>query len=219
METNHYLITNIFQFSEDIKSINKLRQYLDSIETIFMTIEEVFGEKLKDSKIHIKLENKKGGASCKFMRRENYSLVKIAIQNEAIQKKIFPENLWGCLFHETHHAFMNPIIYHQSANKDFNGGYDNEPFIKAFQAMVYKRLYGKDMICEKVCEQFLNKLEKGVKEGKILFKEYCDIFSNNSSNFSNFISYVKSSDILFSKKSNFRNDLDTVKDYLLKQNN
>jgi hypothetical protein len=217
METNHYLITNISQFSGDKESINKLRQYLDDIETVFMTIEEVFGERWEDSKINIELKNKGGGAL--YRCRGNYHLVEIGIQNEAIQKKTFPENLWGCLFHETHHAFMNPIVYHQSANKDFNGGYTKEPFIRAFQAMVYKRLYEKNMINEKICEQFLNTLEEGARDGKSLFKEYCDIFSKNSSNFSNFISYVKSSDILFTKSSNFRDDLDAVKNYLLKLNN
>lgn len=214
METNHYLITNISQFSGDIESVNKLRQYLDDIETVFLTIEEVFGEKWRDSKINIKLKNEG-----KSLYNGNYNLVEIKIKNEAIQKKTFPENLWGCLFHETHHAFMNSIIYHKSGNKDFNGSYKKkEIFIKAFQAMVYKRLHEKNMINETIYEQFLNTLEKGAKEGKILFKEYCDIFSKNSSNFSNFISYVKSSDILFSKKSNFRNDLDAVKNYLLKLN-
>lgn len=120
---------------------------------------------------------------------------------------------------QTHHAFMNPIIYHNIASKDFNGGYNTEPFIRAFQAVVYNRLYEKNIIDKKTREKFLNTLEKGAKDGMILFKEYCDIFFKNSSNFSNFISYVKSSDILFSKRSNFRNDLDVVKNYLLKLNN
>lgn len=217
METNHYLITNISQFLGDIESINKLRQYLYDIEDVFMIIEEVFGEKWEDGKINIELGNRGGGAS--YRCRGNHHLVKIGIQNEAIQKKTFPENLWGCLFHETHHAFMNPIIYNNIANKDFNGGYNKELFIRSFQAMVYNRLYEKNMINEKIRVQFLNTLEKGAKDGMILFNEYCDIFSKNSSNFSNFISYVKSSDILFSKGSNFRNDLDAVKDYLLKLNN
>jgi hypothetical protein len=214
METNHYLITNMTQFSGDIESINKLKQYLDDIESVFMIIEEVFGEKWEDSKINIKLKNE--GRS---LYNGNYNLVEIRIENEAIQKKTFPKNLFGCLFHETHHAFMNPIIYHNVANKDFNGGYNKEPFIRAFQAMVYKRLYEKNKINEKICKQFLNTLEEGARDGKSLFKEYCDVFSKNSNNFSNFISYVNSSDILFSKRSNFRNDLDALKNYLLNLNN
>ena len=148
----------------------------------------------------------------------NPHIVKMRIYNVNIQKE-YPENLWGCLFHETHHAFMNPVIYNNIAKKYLNGGYECEPFNRAFMAMTYLRLSEKHVISEQLYKHFLDELEREMKNdgGKNLFKDYISMFSKNTKNFSKFISYLnlKSSDTAFTDRSNFLQDLDKAKNFLM----
>ncbi|MBA3046826.1 hypothetical protein KKC83_01175 [Patescibacteria group bacterium] len=143
METTHYLITNLQKFSEDTEAVEKLKKYLDDIEVVFPTIEEVFGQAWNDDQIKIELNNSTGGAA--YDSTCNPHIVKMGIYNRNIQKK-YPENLWGCLFHETHHAFFNPIINNKIDKKIFNGGCEGEPFNYAFMATTYLKLKEKNKI-------------------------------------------------------------------------
>lgn len=178
METTHYLITNLDQFFHDLEAIEKLKKYLDEIETVFSFTEEVFGQKWKDDKINIELTNEK---SPSYKLRENKHFVKLNLQNSAIQKKKFPENLWGCLFHEILHAFMNPIVKNDGLNRDLNVGKKGEPFTRSFQQIVYFRLKDKGVISGQLCEYFFNKHRKEIDNGaKDLFEDYVKIFSKNN---------------------------------------
>ena len=214
METMHYFITNLQIFSGNTNAVEKLKKYLKDIEVVFPTIEDVFGQAWDDNQINIELDDSKGGAI--YDPTVNPHIVKMGIYNGNIQKE-YPENLWGCLFHETHHAFMHPVIYHMGAKKDFNGGYEREPFNRAFMAMTYLRLNEKHVIGEQLYEHFLDKLEREMKNdgGKNLFKDYVSLFSKDTNNFSKFISYLKSSDTAFTVRSNFSQDLDKANKFLM----
>lgn len=217
METTHYLITNLHLFSRDLEAIGKLKKYLDEIETVFPIIEEVFGQKWEDNKINIELielNDEKKNPSYKL--RGDIHFVKMRIDNCAIQKKNFPDNLWGCLFHETLHAFMNPIVENDGNNRDLNGGNKKgEPFTRSFQQTVYFKLKDKEIINEKLCEDFFNMHRKEINnDAKDLFENYVKIFSKNN-NFSKFINYLKSNKVLFTNKDNFAVDLNKAKEFLL----
>jgi len=214
METKHYFIKNLQKFSEDTKAVEKLKKYLQDIEAVFPTVEDVYGQTWNDNRINIELDDSRSGA--KYDSRVNPHIVKMGIYNRNI-KKGYPENLWGCLFHETHHAFLHPVIYHMVAKKDLNGGYKREPFNRAFMAITYLRLSEKHEITEQLYKNFLDKLEREMKNdgGKKLFKDYVSLFSKNTNNFSKFISYLKSSDAAFTDRNNFSQDLDKVKKYLM----
>lgn len=214
MKTTHYFITNLQMFSECKEAVEKLKRYLDDIEVVFPFIEEVFGQAWNDSKINIELDNSTGGSN--YGRKGNTHIVRMGINNKNIQKE-YPENLWGCLFHETHHAFMSPIIDNKiDQKKDFNGGHEGEPFNRSFMTMTYLRLRDKCKISEQVCKSFLNDLDEGAtKRGaESLYREYFRMFSKNTDNFSKFISYLKSSDTVFTDRSNFRQDLKNVENFL-----
>jgi hypothetical protein len=211
METKHYFVTNLQQFVEDTKAVEKLKNYLDYMEVVFPTIEEVFGQAWEDNQIKIELNNSKGGASYRY--KNNTHIVKMGICNRNIQKN-YPENLWGCLFHETLHAFMNAIVKNDSKNRDLNNSKDGEPFTRSFQQTVYSKLKNKEIIDEKLCEDFFNLHKKGINNGaKELFEYYVKIFSENN-NFSKFISYLKSNKVLFTNKDNFAADINKVKEVL-----
>ncbi|MFC1613506.1 hypothetical protein ACFL23_04200 [Patescibacteria group bacterium] len=45
METEHYLVKNLEDFSENIDAVEKFKKYLTDIEKIFPYIEEVFGQR------------------------------------------------------------------------------------------------------------------------------------------------------------------------------
>jgi len=211
----HYFITNLQKFSEDTKAVEKLKKYLQDIEGVFPTIEDVYGQAWDGGQINIELDGSPGGSTYRY--RSNTHVVKMGIYNRSIQNKKFPENLWGCLLHETLHAFMNPIIKNKVANKDFNGGYRKEPFIRSFLAMVYLRLCEKKVISQQLNKGFSDKLEEEMENdgGKSLFKDYVSMFSTNTNNFSKFISYLKSSDTAFTDRSNFSQDLDKAKKFLM----
>lgn len=213
METRHYIVENMAKFSEQTEAVKKLQTYLDYIEEIFSVIEEVFGQVWNDGQIKITLNNSTGGAE--YCRSGDSHVVKIGINNRNIQKN-YPENLWGCLFHETHHAFFNPIIRNKKDKKIFNGGCKGEPFNHAFMAITYLKLKEKGIIDTKLYEHFLDKLHRELPDGaRDLFKEYVNLFSINE-NFAKFISYVKSSNSVFTDVSNFRQDLDKAKELLEK---
>ena len=213
METKHYFVTNFQQFTKDTKAVEKLKKYLDEIETVFPVIEEVFGHKWEDNQINIELNNEKRGPS--YRLRGNTHFIKMNLYNGAIQKKKFPENLWGCLFHETLHAFMNPVVKNDNKNRDLNGGKEGEPFTRSFQQTVYFKLKDKGVINEKLCKDFFNMHRKEINSDAIdLFENYVKIFSADN-NFSKFINYLKSDSALFINKDNFAVDLNNAKEFLL----
>ncbi len=214
MKTRHYFVTNLQKFSEETEAVERLKKYLKDIEAIFPTIEDVFGQEWNANQINIKLDDSTGGAE--YDPRINPHIVRMGIYNENIQKE-YPENLWGCLFHETHHAFMNPVIYSKVAKKYLNGGFEREPFNRAFMAITYLRLSEKRKISEQLYKDFLDELEKEMKNdgGKELFRDYVDMFSKNTDNFSKFVSYLKSSDRAFADVSNFLRDLDKARKFLM----
>ncbi len=214
MKTAHYFVTNLQEFSEDTGAVEKLKKYLQDIEGIFPTIEDVFGQAWSGNRINIKLDDSMRGAV--YDPTVNPHTVKMKIYNKNIQKE-YPENLWGCLFHETHHAFMNPVIYNKTAKKYLNGGFERAPFNRAFMAMTYLRLSEKRNISEQLCKDFLDELEREMKNdgGKELFRDYVDMFSKNTDNFSKFVSYLKSSDRAFTDVNNFLRDLDKARKFLM----
>jgi len=212
MITTHYFIKNLQNFSEDKEAVEKLKKYLDDIEVVFPSIEEVFGQAWNDNQINIELNHSTSGAT--YERIGNSHVVKMGIYNRNIQKK-YPENLWGCLFHETHHAFFNPIINNKIDKKIFNGGCEGEPFNYAFMATTYLKLKEKNKIDTQLYKKFLDKLERELpNDATDLFEEYVDMFSKNTDNFSKFIIYLKSSDTIFTNGSNFRQDLNKAKEFL-----
>lgn len=212
MKTKHYIVNNIAEFSEQTEEMKKLAEYLDYIESVFPVIEEVFGEAWNDGQINIELDESMSGAS--YVRRGNLHIIKMKISNSNIQKK-YPENLWGCLFHETHHAFFNPIIYNKRPGRIFNEGHEGEAFNFAFMATTYLKLKEKNKIDAQVYERFLKKLKGELPDDvNDLFQEYVSIFSMNTKNFAKFIFYLKSSDSVFTDLSNFRQDLDEAKRFL-----
>jgi hypothetical protein len=211
MKTAHYIITNSNDFNNDTKAVEKLNCYLNDIESIFPEIEKVFGNTWQDSQINIELNDSKGGA----LYIPGDDVVKMGIYNRNIQKE-YPENLWGCLFHETHHAFLNQILKNRKDREIFNGGCNREVFNYSFMATTYFNLREKNIIDEQLYQKFLNKLERELKDDDAvkLFKEYNDMIFKKSDNFSKFISVVKTSDLLFVDRNKFRKDLDEIKKLL-----
>ena len=57
METMHYFITNLQKFSGDTKAVEKLKKYLQDIEVVFPTIEDVYGQAWNDNQINIELDD------------------------------------------------------------------------------------------------------------------------------------------------------------------
>jgi len=239
MKTKHYFIENLAEFSEHTEALKKLEAYLNYIEGIFPVIEEVFGQVWNEEQIHIKLDDSPGGANHRYFNGSH--IVEMGVYNENIQKK-YPENLWGCLFHETHHAFFNPIIRNKSNRKIFNGGHKTEVFNYAFMATTYLKLKEKNKIDAQIYEIFLGKLENELEEwnreyrnyptrhrceyendlkdnAMSIFQEYVDLFSADIENFSKFISYLKSLNSVFTDVSNFWQDLDEAKETLIKYKN
>jgi len=236
METMHYFITNLQKFSEDTKAVEKLKKYLQDIEDIFPVIEEVFGQKWNDNQINIELlDDSLNDLRSRYSYERNTHVVRTRMYNSSIQNKKYPENLWGCLFHETHHAFLNPIIRNKRDGKIFNGGHKAEVFNYAFMATTYLKLEKKTKIETQTYEDFLSELtreldscnrkfrasEKYEYERELpnntmdIFREYIDLFSMNIENFSKFIYYLKSSDTAFTDRSNFSQDLDKAKKFLM----
>ncbi len=233
MKTVHYFVTNLQKFSEDTKAVEKLKKYLQDIEVVFPTIEDIFGQAWNDNRINIELDDSPGGARYKYSKGSH--VVEMGINNGNIRKE-YPKNLWGCLFHETHHAFFNPITRDNKRDgKIFNGGHKAEVFNCAFMATTYLKLKEKDKINAQTCEDFSSKLKRWLDacnrksrasdkyeyERELpnntmdIYQEYIDLFSMNTENFSKFISYVKSDDSVFTNGNNFRQDLDKAKKFLM----
>ena len=235
MQTKHYIVNNISAFIDQTEAVKKLEEYLNCIEEVaFPAIEEVFGETWNDDRINIELNNKTGGAE--HYRSGDFHFVNMGINNKNIKKE-YPENLWGCLFHETHHAFFNPIIHNKENREIFNGGHKAEVFNYAFMATTYLKLKEKNEIDASVYEHFVSRLkwelnglnrkyrasreeERELSDNAMdIFQEYIKMFSVDIENFPNFIAYVKSNDSVFTSVSNFRQDLDTAKEFLGIPNN
>jgi hypothetical protein len=83
-------------------------------------------------------------------------------------------------------------------------------------ATIYFNLREKNIIDDQLYKKFLNKIERELKDDDAikLFKEYTDMIFKKSDNFSKFISVVKTSDLLFVDRNNFRKDLDEIKKFL-----
>lgn len=218
MQTKHYLVENLTDFLENKENVENLRKYLVDIEKIFPVIEEVFGQNWNDNHIHIKLKpivdnsKKYHGGSNYHCGRDDVHIVETSITNEAIQRKKYPENLWGCLLHETLHAFMNPII---KKGNDLNGGY-SELFIKAFHTIVYLKLKYKGEISGSLCSEFLSILKhKFNNDSKKIYKYYIEMFLRNPNNFSKFIARLSLSDIALIRAGSFWQDLEVTEKHLM----
>lgn len=212
MKTEHYIIGNIAEFSEHTEAIEKLELYLNDIEEIFPVIEEVFGQKWGGNYIHIILKD-----STSYDRINGIHTISIKIWNKIIQSKTYPENLWGCLLHETLHAFMNPIIHGKIDGSNFlNGDCDNEPFVRSFQTLVYLKLKEKGELSDALCNEFLASLERGIKQGEArkLYNYYKKIFLKNPFNFHKFLKRLELSNTSLFKKDSFGQDLEKAEEAL-----
>jgi len=215
MQTKHYIVENIAEFSEHTEAVKNLQTYLDYIEGIFPVIEEVFGQKWKGNHIHIILNNSKKGAG--YRCPNGIHTAYFRIRNEAIQTKNYPENLWGCLLHETSHAFIHPIIHGKIGGQNsLNGDCSDEPFLRSFLALVYLKLKEKGKISEDLCEEFLAHLEKEIKENedRRLYNCYKTMFLENPLNFHKFLERLKLSDKPLIRKDSFQQDLAEAKKIL-----
>jgi len=182
MQTKHYKIENLEDFSE---SRDKLKKYLDDIERIFPVIERVFGGAWKEDYIYIVLEDSKKAT---YNRLGGRHTVYMGIYNDAIQTRDYPKNLWGCLLHETLHAFINPIIYKDGGINYLDGSCDHEPFVRSFQGLVYLNLKEDKVLSDDLCSKFLSRLRDELKEDeKKLYDEYFEFFSINHKRFKKFI--------------------------------
>jgi hypothetical protein len=225
METKHYIVTNLQQYSDDKPAVEKFEKYLYVIESVFPYIEKTFGKKGTNKKITIILDNSESGGKC-----DKNNIVTFGINNHNIKES--QKNLWGCLFHETHHAFLNSITVNRDG-KILNGGHKAEIFNYAFMAATYLKLKEENKIDTKDYERFLDKLEKELKEtnkqnrhpsskyyilevnlqdnAMIIYRKYLDSFLTDINGFSRFISRISSSKILFTKVENFEKDLAILK--------
>lgn len=217
MKTKHYLVENLEE--KEPEDVDKFKKYLEDIENIFPIIEEVFDQKWRDKCIHIELSNSAG-----YKCFNNIHIARIDFQDDIIQEKNYPENLWGCLLHETLHAFINPIIHRKNDDAEYDNDldeyywdkYQEEPFIYAFQAMVYLRLKEKNKINEDLYRIFLGRLEGGLENSRKLYDRYVKMFSKNPLNFSKFIKRLDSSNISLFRKDTFWQDLDKAEEALHK---
>lgn len=228
MQTKHYIVKNVSDFSNQADAVKRLEKYLNCIEEkAFPAIEEVFGSAWSGGKIYIKLDNSTRGATY------GPNGVKMGIKNGNIQKE-YPENLWGCLFHETHHAFLSLIIRDKRDGKILNGGHKAEVFNYTFMAITYMKLKEKNELDEQMFDKFFSKLEhelgslnrnyrdsnKYEYENNLpnntmdLFQEYVGMFSVKNENFTKFIYYIKKSNSVFTDIRDFRQDLDKIRKYL-----
>jgi len=235
MKTVHYFITNIQKFSKDTIAVEKLNKYLQDIESIFPTIEDVIGQVWNEGRIYIELEDSSHGANHRYLNGSH--VVKMGIYNKNIQK-VYPENLWGCLFHETHHAFFNPIIRNKMDGKIFNGGHKVEVFNYAFMATTYLKLKKEGRIDAQIYKLFLSDLqgelgawnreyrndpikykceyEDDIEDDAMsIFQKYIDFFSTDIKNLSKFILYLKRPDSVFINGNNFQQNLDKAKKILM----
>lgn len=211
-QTKHYSIKNIGDFSNDIQ--DKIKKYINDIENIFPIIEKVFGQKWTDDYIYICLMECKRSPYYKPIDNERHEIY-FSVLNNAVNKK-YPENLWGCLLHETLHAFTFLPINNESKRilNDFDGICDCEPFLRSFQRLVYFELYREKILTEELYHNFIKKLEKEImskKESIDLYRRYNILFNNNISNFSKFIKIIddRLPDIVI-KKDTIDKDLDNL---------
>jgi len=211
MQTQHYYIQNLNDYHQ---TKLRLEKYLNDIESVFRYIEKVYGQTWNQGQINIFLEKTVG---CSYTGKNNNThIVKLGFEDDIVQSKEFPENLWGCLLHETLHAFAFSIIYKPNdvVNELDEYCFDNgpgEPFIFSFQSCVYTQLNKKDIINDDLNQIFQQRLKSELKDdGLSLFEKYLSIFNDNRSSFAKFVSLLESNDKAMITKVNFWEDLKKI---------
>src|SRR3989344_1955770 len=211
MQTQHYYIQNLNDYHQ---TKLRLEKYLNDVESVFGYIEKVYGQTWNQGQINIFLEKTVG---CSYIgKKNNVHKVKLGFEDDIVQSKEFPENLWGCLLHETLHAFAFSIIYKPNdvVNELDEYCFDNglgEPFIFSFQSCVYTQLNKKDIINDDLNQIFQQRLKSELKDdGLSLFEKYLSIFSDNRSSFAKFVSLLESNDKAMITKVNFWEDLKKI---------
>lgn len=214
MQTKHYIVRNIEDYSNNRDAVKELKEYLGCVDdTAFPVIEEVFGQVWNDEKIGIVLDSSEGKA--RYRPCDGFHRISMGIYNKNIRKK-YPENLWGCLFHETHHAFLGRINHNKRDGKILNGNRKTEIFNNVSMAMTYLRLKETNKIGEKLYNGFLGRLEnKFNNDEKKLFREYLEIFQMRRGNFAKFINCLESDNSLFRNSNDFEQDLKKMRDLLI----
>lgn len=206
MTTKHYKIINSNNYPQQETKIENLKKYFADIEKVFPYIEGVFGSDWNDGLIEVELSDRTN-----YSRPNSVHLIKIKLHDGIIQRKKYPENLWGCLLHETLHAFVNPIIYRSTGKYDLNCGYCKEPFIKSFQSMVYFRLKEKGEINKELYKKFLHDLGHNLcSDSSKVYEYYRKIFLKSSDNFSKFIKKLNSSNVILIRNNTFWQNLEVI---------
>jgi hypothetical protein len=205
MITKHY---NIQKLSDYPCYEVRFKRYLNDIEEkAYPLIEEVFGGKCEFDHITVVL-NDSGDWSY-----PGNGVCNIDVTDEVIQARDLPRNLWGCVLHETLHAFMQPIIHRGGGanclDKDYCDKNEGEPFIFSFQHLVYLKMRDNRMLDDNVYEEFssqlINKLKgEGAKE---LYQHYLKFFSSGPNYFARFVQVLNSSEEPLIKKKTFWDDL------------
>lgn len=213
IETKHYRVQDLSGFEEHSE---KLTAYINDVEKAFPVVEQVFGREWPSGQITLILAKSKGSS---YGRKGEEHWVRIGVEDERVQENDFPENLWGCLLHETLHAFMNPIIHRERGSNELDGEihdkYCKEVLIHSFQRLVYLRLREKDILTQQLLKAFLQKLEDGmVGGGEELYGCYNKMFSKDLSTFSKFIELLYCSERPLVRKETFWEDLKRVKKLL-----
>lgn len=205
MRTMHYLVQNIQQYPQYSFGLEK---YLGDIETVYPIIEEMFGRKCQFCPVIIILNNS-GNWSYLGGGKANIDITDLIIQ------EAFPRNLWGCLIHESLHAFLETIIYRNGgANELDNDCYDKygkEVFVLIFQTLFYRKLKERSILSNSFLMEFVERIKKevgyGIDDCRILYDYYLRLFSKDSSYFANFIRLLDSSATPMIRKSSFWKDL------------
>jgi hypothetical protein len=220
-QTEHYIVSNMDEFSDQPKPLERLKEYLNDIENIFPFIEEIFDRKWNDSDAKIEIRLKKEGKSeykynpdnkLDFDNKNHPHIIKFKINNGNIKNTESgcpKKNLWGCLFHETHHAFLQEMDG-RAINKNYK-----EMFICVSMATTYLKLKEEGRICQCRYDDFLSQLKTVISHNKNegameLFNEYFSLFDKVSI-FTKFISDLRSSNSVFTDQNNFQQDLENFK--------
>ena len=212
--TEHYTVPNIAEFKEHADTIHR---YLSDVERGFPVIEEVFGAVWQSGTIVVTLVDAVG---CSYGKSDGCHKVLVGLADDVIQKKGFPENLWGCLFHETLHAFANPVIHKRRGGANCLDEYycdndEGEPFILAFQRLVYLRMKEKAMISFGLLRDFENRLRRALKPGALrLYERYVKMFSAEADGFQRFVHLLDSCETPMFRKKAFWEDLSRAEEML-----
>jgi hypothetical protein len=218
-QIEHYIVSNMDEFSDQPKSLEGLKKYLDDIENIFPFIEEIFDRKWNDSDAKIEIRLKKEGKSnheykpdnkLDFDNKNHPHIIRFGINNGNIKNtdsECPRKNLWGCLFHETHHAFNQEMV---NGQRTINNG-NKEVFNHVSMAITYLKLREEGVICQCRYDDFFPQLKNKFNDDAMdLFNEYSKIFDKVSI-FTKFISYLRLSNSVFINSNNFWQDLENFK--------